>query len=79
MFYEAIYEPSETERLNGEADKFIGRRLALQEGWRLMDGTYKGQYCFIPRPNFGLIPACHLKDIKNISYGRWKEILDNST
>ena len=78
MFYEAIYEPSKTEHLNGEAKKFIGTRLALQDGWLLTDGPYKGQYCFIPRPYFDLIPTCDLKGVKNISYGRWKEIQYNS-
>ena len=78
MFYEAIYEPSKTEHLSGEAKKFMGSKLALQDGWRLTDGPYKGQYCFIPRPCFGLIPACDLKGVKNISYGRWKEIHDNT-
>jgi hypothetical protein len=74
MFYGGIYRPSETKHLNDEAKKLIGSRLALQEGWRLMDGPYRGQYCLIPRPCFGLIPACDLKGVKNISYGRWKEI-----
>jgi len=74
MFYEAIYEPSKTAHLNGESKKFIGKRIALQVGWRLKDGPYKGQHCFIPSSNFGWIPTCDLKDIKNISYGRWKDI-----
>ena len=78
MFYEAIYEPSKTEHLNGKAKKYIGKRLALQDGWRLTDGPNKGQYCYIPSLNFGWIPSYDLKGLKNISYSRWKEIHDNS-
>ena len=77
MFYEAIYEPSKTERLNGMAKKYIGKRLALQDGWRITDGPYEGQYCYIPSLNFGWISASDLKGIKNISYVKWKEIHDN--
>ena len=78
MFYEAIYEPLRTECFNSKAKKHKGKRLALQDGWRLTDGPYKGQYCYIPSLNFGWIPACHLKGIKNISYVKWKEIHDGS-
>ena len=78
MFYEAIYQPSKTGHLKGEAKKFIGTMLALQDGGWLMSGPYKGQTCFIPSHHFGLIPASDLKNIRNISYGKWKEIHDNS-
>ena len=78
MFYEAIYEPSKTEHLQGEAKKFIGSKLALQDGGQLMSGPYKGHDCFIPSHHFGLVPACDLKGLRNISYGRWKEIHEES-
>ncbi len=79
MFYEAFYHPSETRHLKTDAKKWIGKRLALQEGWRLTDGPHKGQYCYIPSQHFGCIPACDLKSIKNISYVRWREIHESLT
>ena len=32
----------------------------------------------MPSHNFGLIPASDLKGLKNISYGRWKDIHEKS-
>jgi hypothetical protein len=74
MFYEAVYQPAETKGLTSEAKKFIGKRIALQEGRRLEDGPYQGQYCYVPSFNSGWIPECDLKEMKSISFVQWKQI-----
>jgi hypothetical protein len=79
VFYEATYQPSKPEDFNADTKKFIGRRIALQDGWKLEDGPNKGEYCYLPSHGFfvAFIPASELKDIQNISYGRWKELNSN--
>jgi len=78
MLFEAVYQPTDIKNLNPEAKKHIGKIIALQDGWRLEKGPYKGQICFLPSRNFGVIAGCDLKHIRNISNSRWKEIHDNS-
>ena len=77
MLYEAIYQPLDADTQNSEARKFMGKKIALQEGWRIEKGFYKGQHCYIPSANFGWIPQGDLKNLKNISYARWKELHDS--
>ena len=75
MLFEAIYRPSEIKGLSPEAKKLVGRRVIIQIGWKLDSGSYKGQYCYLPNPDFGVgfIPASDLRNIRNISLGVWRE------
>ena len=79
MFYEAIYRPSEKKGLSSDAKKFIGKRIALQYGWRAAEGRNKGTHYYIPSPGFsGCVAESELKDLKNISRVRWTAIRDHS-
>ena len=75
MFFEAIFQPLKKTRYNADAKKLIGKKIALQDGWMVEDGPYKGQQCFcVPGTHMGWIPACDLKEIEHISYVYWKEL-----
>lgn len=75
MFYEAIFHPSEKMNYNTEAKKLAGKKIAVQDGWIVKDGPYKGQNCFyIPNSTVGWIPQCDLIGLKPISLVKWKEI-----
>ena len=72
MFYEAIYQPVE---LNSKTQKFVGKTIALQYGGRMPGDTRKVKHCYIPYPRFSVwIAESDLKNLNNISLGRWKEI-----
>jgi hypothetical protein len=75
MFYEAIFQPSAKMNYNSDAIKLAGKRIAVQEGWILDDGPFKGQVCFyIPNSTIGWIPFDDLKDLTPVSFTRWQEI-----
>ena len=75
MFYEAIFEPSKSMNYNSEAKKLAGKRIAVQDGWVVEEGPFKGKNCFyIPNSNIGWIPIDDLKEIKPVSFARWKEV-----
>ena len=75
MFYEAIFEPSQSMNYNSEAKKLAGKRIAVQDGWVVEEGPFKGKNCFyIPNSNIGWIPIDDLKEIKPVSFARWKEV-----
>ena len=75
MFYEAIFQPSEQMNYNTDAKKLAGKRIAVQDGWIIEDGPFKGQNCFyIPNSNVGWIPQCDLKGLKSTSFVQWQEI-----
>jgi hypothetical protein len=79
MFYEAIYRPLEKKRLHSDAKMFIGKRIALQYGWRAVEGQNKGAHCYIPSPKFSnCIAENELEDLKNISRIRWEEIQNHA-
>ncbi len=79
MYFEAIFQPSDTSIYNTEAKRIVGKRIALQDGWVLEDGPNKGQQgYYVPNSTVGLIPACDLKEIKNIPYALWKEIFNRT-
>ena len=42
MFYEAIFQPSEKMNYNADAKKLAGKRIAVQDGWIIEDGPFKG-------------------------------------
>ena len=75
MFYEAIFQPSKKMNYNTDAKRLAGKIIAVQEGWIIKDGPFKGQNCFyIPNSSVGWIPKSDLKGLKPISNVKWKEI-----
>lgn len=75
MFYEAIFQPSEKMNYRNEAKTLSGKKIAIQDGWIVNDGPFKGQHCFyIPNSTVGWIPICDLKDLKPVAPVKWKEI-----
>ncbi len=75
MFYEATFKPSKSMNYNSEAKKLAGKKIAVQDGWVVEDGPFKGKNCFyIPNSKVGWIPIDDLKEIKPVSFARWKEV-----
>lgn len=75
MYFEAIFEPSETMEYDPEAKDLAGEKIAIQEGWIIKEGPFKGQLCFyIPNSTIGWIPKSDLKELKPVPFVRWKEI-----
>ncbi len=74
MYFEAVFQPSEGSVYNSEAAVFVGKKVAVQEGWILEEGPYKGQQCFyMPNSTVGCIPASDLKQIKSVPYVQWRQ------
>jgi hypothetical protein len=66
MFYEAIFQPSGEMEYNADAKNLEGKTIAVQEGWIIEDGPFKGQNCFyIPSSTVGWIPKSDLKTNTN--------------
>jgi hypothetical protein len=75
MFYEATFQPSEKMNYNTEAKRLAGKKIAVQDGWVVKEGPFKGQNCFyIPNSTVGWIPKCDLIGLKPISLVRSMEI-----
>ncbi len=75
MYFEAIFEPSGTMEYVPEAKDLAGEKIAIQEGWIIKEGPFKGQLCFyIPNSTIGWIPKSDLKELKPVPFVRWKEI-----
>jgi hypothetical protein len=75
MYFEAVFQPSDRTEYNSNAANFVGRKIAVQEGWILEEGPHKGQNCFyMPNSTIGSIPESDLHDLKNIPYVQWKQI-----
>jgi hypothetical protein len=77
MYFEAIFNPSKPNDYNADATNFVGKKIAVQDGWIIEEGPHKGQHCFyMPNSTVGSIPASDLKDLRNIPYVQWKTIYD---
>ncbi|MGD2186580.1 MAG: hypothetical protein PVI71_10650 [Desulfobacterales bacterium] len=75
MYYEAIFRPSKNMKYVKEAQNLAGKKIAVQEGWIIEEGPYKGQNCFyIPNSTVGWIPKNDLKELKPIAFAKWKVI-----
>ena len=75
MFYEAIFQPSGEMEYNADAKSLEGKTIAVQEGWIIEEGPFKGENCFyIPSSTVGWIPKSDLKQLKPISFTKCKEI-----
>ena len=75
MFFEAIFQPNRKSEYKADMKRLIGQPIPIQGGWISEEGNHKGEQCFyLATKNVSIIPASDLKDIKNISFVRWKEI-----
>ena len=78
MYYEGIFSPSKTDDYNSAAKNFVGKKIAVQDGWIIKEGPHKGQHCFyLPNSTVGSIPQSDLIDLKNIPYVQWKLLHDS--
>ncbi len=74
MYYEAIYQPRDEDNIKEQAKRYIGKKIALQEGFQKDTTAKKKNVCYIAVPSFGMIPNYDLKDIKSIPFNDWKII-----
>ena len=74
-FYEAVFNPSEAMNYNQDAKNLAGKRIAIQAGWIIKEGQFKGQECFcVPNSKIGWIPYCDLADLKPVPFVKCQEI-----
>ncbi|MDX1708676.1 MAG: hypothetical protein R3274_08760 [Desulfobacterales bacterium] len=79
MYFEAVFQPSNGTEYNSSAADFVGKKVAIHEGWTLEDGPHKGQQCFyIPNSTVGCIPESDLQQLKSIPFVQWKEIYNQA-
>ena len=79
MYFEAVFQPSNDTEYNSDAADFVGKKVAINEGWTLEEGPHKGQQCFyIPNSTVGCIPACDLLQLKKIPFVQWREIYNQT-
>ena len=79
MYFEAVFQPSNGTEYNSDAAGFVGKKVAIHEGWTLEEGPHKGQQCFyIPNSTVGCIPASDLQQLKKIPFVQWKEIYNHT-
>jgi len=78
MYFEAVFSPTDQAEYNSEAVSCVGKKLAVQQGWIIEEGPHKGQQCYyVPNTTIGRIPQSDLKDLKNIPYAQWKQVLNS--
>ena len=78
MYFEAIFSPANQKEYNSEAKNFVGKKLAVKEGWIIDDGPYKGQQCYYaPNTTIGRILQSDLQGLKSIPYARWNQLYSN--
>jgi hypothetical protein len=79
MYFEAVFQPSNDIEYNSDAADFVGKKVAIHEGWTLEDGPHKGQQCFyIPNSTVGYIPESDLQELKSIPFVQWREIYNQA-
>jgi len=79
MYFEAVFQPSNDTDYKSDVAGFVGKKVAIREGWILEEGPHRGQQCFyMPNSTVGCIPASDLLELKNIPYARWKEIYNQT-
>ena len=52
MYYEGVFNPSKTDDYSPAAANFVGKKIAVQDGWIIKEGPLKGQHCFYLRDMF---------------------------
>ena len=66
MYFEAVFNPSENPNYSTDAQNLAGKKIAIQAGWVIKEGQFKGQECYyIPNSTIGLIPVCDLDELEN--------------
>ena len=79
MYFEAVFQPSNDTEYNSDAADFVGKKVAIHEGWTLQEGPHKGQQCFyIPNSTVGCIPESDLQELKSVPFVQWKETFDHT-
>jgi hypothetical protein len=77
MYCEGVFNPTKTDDYKPAAANFIGKKIAVQDGWILKDGPHKGEHCFyLPNSTIGTIFQSDLIELKNIPYVQWKSLYD---
>ncbi|SLM33130.1 conserved hypothetical protein [Desulfamplus magnetovallimortis] len=71
MYYEARYQPQETEKLSKKAALFVGKMIAIQDGGQEELKPGKKTVVYIASPNFGLIPNSDLVNITSVPFSKW--------
>ena len=75
MHFEAVFQPADETVYNSDAINFIGKKIAIQAGWIIDEGPYKGQQCYyVPNSTLGKIPQCDLRELKDIPFVQWKAL-----
>jgi len=75
MYFEAIFSPVDQKEYKSEVKNFVGKKLAIKEGWIIEDGPYKGQQCYYaPNTTIGRIPQSDLQELKSVPYARWNQL-----
>ncbi len=74
MFYEAIYQPKDIKNIDKNAKKFIGKKIAIQDGGQREISPGKTQVVYIALPNLGVIPNSDLSKITSIPLNKWNEL-----
>ena len=60
---------------NQDAKDLAGKKIAVQDGWVIEKGPYKGQNCFyIPNSSVGWIPINDLEGLTPVSFTKWQQI-----
>lgn len=78
MYYEGVFNPSKTDDYSPAAANFVGKKIAVQDGWIIKEGPLKGQHCFyLPNSTVGTIPQSDLTNLKSIPYVQWKLLHDS--
>jgi hypothetical protein len=79
MHFEAIFNPKNVNAYSQLAGQFIGKKIAVQNGWQIEEGPHKGQFgYYVPSSHLGVIPQSDLSDIKSIPYVQWRELHDHT-
>ncbi len=78
MFYEAIYNPLQTKKIDPLAEKFIGSEIIIQMGWVAKKGKFKGRPYYISGFDTKfIIPENDLENIRPSSLTKWNEFRNN--
>jgi hypothetical protein len=75
MYFEAIFSPVDQKQYKSEVKNFVGKKLAVKEGWIIEEGPHKGQQCYYaPNTTIGQIPQSDLQELKSVPYARWNQL-----
>jgi len=75
MHFEAIFRPLNSAEYTAEAERLIGKKVAVQNGWLIEEGPHRGQQCYyIPNSTLGLIPQSDLAEIKSVPFVQWRSL-----